>query len=81
MKASTDVQTKGIGILATAACNSMDGKGLGKSEPSGEPAVAGDKEISLSSGVVNEIARQGMLMGGGLRSAVHSSLFKQSHSI
>ena len=81
MKASADVQTKGIGILAVAACNSMDGEGLGKSEALGKPAVAGDKEISLSSGVVNEIARQGMLMGRGLRLAVHLSLFKQSHSI
>ena len=59
MKASTDAQMKEIGILTVAACNLMEGKGPGESEALGEPAVDGDKEMSLSLGVVNEIARQG----------------------
>jgi hypothetical protein len=72
MKASADARTKEIGILAAAACSSAEGEGLGKSEALGEPAVAGDEGMSLSSGVANEIARQGMSMGGGLRSTVRN---------
>ena len=46
MKASADAQTKEIGILAAAARNSAEGEGSGKSEALGEPAVAGDEEIT-----------------------------------
>ena len=48
---------KEISILTMAVCNSAEGKGLGESEAFGEPAVAGDKEKSLSWGVAIEITR------------------------
>ena len=57
IKASTDAQMKEIGILAMAVLNSAEGKGSGESKAFGEPAVAGDKEKSLSWGVAIEIAR------------------------
>ena len=60
---------KEIGILAAAARNLAEGKGSGKSEAFGEPAVARDEEKSLSWGVAIEIAGRGVSMGRGLRSA------------
>ena len=72
MNARADARTKEIGILAAAARNSAEGEGSGESEAFGEPAVAGDEEISLSSGVAIEIAGRGMSTGGGLRSAVRN---------
>ena len=65
MKVSTDARMKEIGILTTAAHNLVEGEGSGESEALGEPAVAGDEEISLSSGVVNEIARRGATSSAG----------------
>ena len=62
---STDAWMKEIGILTTAAHNLVEGKGLGEGEALGEPAVAGDKEMSLSLGVVNEIARRGAMSSVG----------------
>ena len=65
MKASTDAQTKEIGILTAAARNLVEGEGSGESEALGEPAVDGDEEMSLSLGVVNEIARRGATCSAG----------------
>ena len=62
---STDAWMKEIGILTMAAHNLVEGEGSGKSEALGEPAVAGDKGISLSSGVVNKITRQGATCSAG----------------
>ena len=62
---STDARMKDIGILTTAAHNLVEGEGPGESEALGEPAVAGDEEISLSSGVVNKIARRGAMSSVG----------------
>ena len=64
MKASIDVRTKEIGILTAAARNLVEGEGSGESEALGEPVVAGDEEMSLSSGVANKIARRGTLSIG-----------------
>ena len=63
MKASTDARTKEIGILTVAACNLVEGEGSGKSEALGEPAVAGDEEMSRSAGEGLR-ARQGGWVGG-----------------
>ena len=63
MKASTDARTKEIGILTVAACNLVEGEGSGKSEALGEPAVAGDEEMSRSPGEGLR-ARQGGWVGG-----------------
>ena len=56
IKVSADAWMKEISILAAAVRNLAAGEGLGESKAFGEPAVAGDKEKSLSWGVAIEIA-------------------------